>query len=67
MEDVKVSVVKGFLNGSQYVTRRQTITVSELRARELEANGLVAREEKKAPAPSNKMEKEPQNKAKSSK
>ncbi|ARP89819.1 hypothetical protein CAL14_05550 [Bordetella genomosp. 9] len=67
MEDVKVITVKGFLNGGQYVRRGQIITVPELRARELEGNGLVARETKKAPDAANKMAKEPQNKAKAAK
>jgi hypothetical protein len=62
MENVKVTAVKGFLNGNEYVPRRRSISVGELRARELEAGGLVVRE-KKAPEPKNKMDGEPQNKA----
>lgn len=61
MNDVKVTTVKGFNNGGQYVGRGRQITVSELRARELEANGLVARA-KQAPEPSNKMAPEAENK-----
>lgn len=56
MQEVKVTTLKGFLNGDQYVGRGRAINVSELRARELEANGLITRkpvqvENKKAPDP----------------
>lgn len=62
-DEVKVTTLKGFDNQGQYVGRGRVIKVAELRARELERNGLVTREEKKAPEPQNKKAPEPKNKA----
>ncbi|WP_143277383.1 hypothetical protein [Bordetella genomosp. 9] len=43
-DKVVVATVKGFNNGDEYVGRGQVISVSEGRARELEANGLITRD-----------------------
>ena len=64
MEDVKITAVKGFLNGNVYAKKGTTLQVSEIRARDLEANGLAVRGEKKAPEPQNKMAAPPANKSK---
>lgn len=62
---VTVKTIKAFNNGRQYVAKNCLIEVEEIRARELEANGLVERfTAKKAPEPENKMAKEPKNKQK---
>lgn len=62
MESVKIVTTKGFLNGSEYVRRGSEIEVSEMRARELQANGLVSR--KMAAEPQNKMAEKTANKSK---
>jgi hypothetical protein len=62
MDKVKVTTVKGFDNEGQYAKRNSVIHVTEQRARELEANGLVVRGQKAAPEPSNKMKPAPENK-----
>ncbi|HEY4529378.1 MAG TPA: hypothetical protein VIG97_03465 [Luteimonas sp.] len=62
-DNVKVTTLKGFNNGDEYAPRNTVITVTEQRARELERNGLVTREEKRAPEPKNKKAPEPKNKA----
>lgn len=62
-DKVKVTTLKGFNDGGQYVRRNSEISVSESRARDLERNGLVTREAKKAAEPSNKKAPEPKNKA----
>lgn len=62
-DEVKVTTLKGFDNHGQYVGRGREIKVTELRARELERNGLVTREAKKAAEPQNKKAPEPKNKA----
>lgn len=62
METVSVKTLKGFNNGGQYVGRGRAIQVEESRARDLERNGLVQRQEKNAPPPSNKMAADPENK-----
>ncbi|NYT76548.1 hypothetical protein H0A71_06055 [Alcaligenaceae bacterium] len=62
MSDVQVLVERGFLNGLEYAKRGTEITVSEIRARDLESNGLVSR--KMADKPKNKMAAKPNNKSK---
>ncbi|HDY5025905.1 hypothetical protein [Pseudomonas aeruginosa] len=55
MPELEVKTLKGFINQGSYVKRGSTITVDELRARELRANGLIEGcERKQAPAPENK-------------
>lgn len=61
MATIKVTTLKGFLNGAKYVGRGKEIDVSETRARNLEANKLVTR---KAPDPKNKQAPKPTNKSK---
>lgn len=63
-ENITVRTLKGFNNGGTYARRGSEITVSELRARELERNGLITRElaAKAAPEPQNKKAPEPRNK-----
>lgn len=67
MDDVKVTTVKGFLNGNEYAKKGTALTVPELRARELEGNKLVVRDQKKAPDTQNKMAATPDNKVASTK
>lgn len=68
-------VIKPFLNGAEFVRRGRVLTLSEARAKELQALGLVGDVEtnadtkaapdsgsKKAPTPSNKKAPPPQNK-----
>lgn len=56
--------LKGFLNGDEYQKRGRPIDVSGERARELQRLGLIAPTgEKAAPAPQNKMNPAPINKA----
>lgn len=62
-DKVKVTTLKGFNDGPDYVPRNKVLTVTESRARDLERNGLVTREAKKASEPSNKKAPEPKNKA----
>lgn len=62
-DTVKVRTLKGFNDGHRYVRRGTELEVSETRARELERNGLVTREAKKAAEPANKKAPEPKNKA----
>lgn len=64
MDKVTVMTLKGFINEGQYVSFGEVIEVSEMRARDLEANGLVSRSEKKAPEPQNKMQPTPSTKGK---
>lgn len=61
MSTITVVTTKGFLNGDRYVGRGQSIKVDEMRARALEANGLITRE---APDPKNKQAPKPANKSK---
>lgn len=62
-EKLKVTTLKGFHNGGQYVGRNREIEVTETRARDLERNGLITREVvKAAPRPKNKKAAEPKNK-----
>jgi len=70
-DQLTVTALKGFDNAGTYVKRGTQIAVSELHARELERNGLIAREnpevsgaaEKAAPRPKNKKATDPSNKA----
>ena len=62
-DDLKVTTLKGFDNGGAYAPRNTVIRVTEQRARELERNGLITREVKKAPEPKNKKAPEAKNKA----
>lgn len=63
-DEIKVTVVKPFLNGASMVDAGDEITVVEDRARDLERNGLITREIKKAPDHANKKAPEPKNKGK---
>lgn len=62
-EKVKVTTLKGFNNEGAYAARNTVISVSEQRARELERNGLITRDAKRAAEPLNKKAPEPKNKA----
>jgi len=68
MSTITVVTTKGFLNGARYVGRGQSIEVDEMRARVLEANGLITRNTsgpayKVVSKPKNKMDISPANKA----
>lgn len=55
MADIEVRTLKGFNNQGSYAKRGSTITVDELRARELLRNGLIEEYDmKQAPTPENK-------------
>lgn len=63
MPDIKVTTIKGFLNGDAYAKRNSEITVSELRAQDLLRNGLIEDyRETSAPPLQNKMATDPDNK-----
>jgi len=63
-DQLTVVALKGFDNGGTYVKRGTEITVSELRARELERNGLISRDAKRAQVTQNKMAPKAANKGK---
>ncbi|MFV3415321.1 hypothetical protein ACNFH8_23905 [Pseudomonas sp. NY15436] len=63
MADIEVRTLKGFINQGSYAKRGSTITVDELRARELRANGLIEEYDmKQAPTPDNKAAPAPRQK-----
>ncbi len=62
-DEVSVTTLKGFNNAGKYVGRGREIKVTESRARDLERNGLITREAKKAPEPKSKKAPTAKNKA----
>lgn len=65
---VNLKTLKGFNNEGVYAKRGSTIQASELRAQQLERNGLVERlHEKVAAEPENKAKQKPENKSKAEK
>ena len=65
MTDIQVKTKAGFNNDGVYAKRGSTITVTELRAKELYRNGLIEDFAglKAAEAPDNKSAPQPDNKA----
>lgn len=67
MAEEKVKVLRGFDNQGAFVVPGQSITVSSVRAEQLELNGLVdrlSRQQKANQDPANKMSPRPSNKTK---
>ena len=67
MSEEKVKVLRGFDNQGEFVVPGQSITVSSVRAQQLQLNGLVERiaiQQKAAQVPKNKMNPRPSNKTK---
>lgn len=65
MSEEKVKVLRGFLDGQEFVAPGKEISVTAVRAQELELNGLVerAKPQKAAATPENKAAPAADNKA----